>query len=92
MALLLACQAIENKAGRERPYPNAPRTLDIDILLFGEATVQSEKLMVPHPRMRDRAFVLRPLQDVAPHWVTPADLQAVRAQTIEPINSASSRN
>ena len=80
--LLHACQAIENRAGRERPYPNAPRTLDIDILLFGEAAVASEALKVPHPRMRDRAFVLVPLQEIAPHCVSTEDLQKVADQTV----------
>lgn len=84
---LHACQAIENDAGRERPYPNAPRTLDIDILLFGEATIKSEKLTVPHPRMRERAFVLLPLQELDPQLVNPKDLQFVRSQAIQQINS-----
>jgi 2-amino-4-hydroxy-6-hydroxymethyldihydropteridine diphosphokinase len=85
--LLHACQAIENKAGRERPYPNAPRTLDIDLLLFGEARVQSQELSIPHPRMRERGFVLLPLRDVAPHLVSAADLHHVRFQTVRQINS-----
>jgi 2-amino-4-hydroxy-6-hydroxymethyldihydropteridine diphosphokinase len=65
--LLKAFQAIENAAGRERPYVNAPRTLDIDMLLYGNAEIQSPFLTVPHPRMMDRAFVLVPLSDLAPH-------------------------
>ena len=80
--LLHACQAIENRAGRERPYPNAPRTLDIDILLFGEATVASKELMVPHPRMKNRAFVLVPLHEIAPHCVGTVDLQQVADQSV----------
>lgn len=80
--LLHACQAIENRAGRERPYPNAPRTLDIDILLFGEAKVASKELMVPHPRMRDRAFVLVPLREIAPHCVGTEDLQQLADQSV----------
>lgn len=82
MALLLACQAIENKAGRERPYPNAPRTLDIDILLFGEAIIQSKDLIVPHSRMWERAFVLLPLKEIAPQWVSATDLQRIDSQQI----------
>lgn len=84
-ALLDALQAIENAAGRERPYPNAPRTLDLDILLYGDAHVDSLRLAVPHPRMRGRAFVLHPLADVAPERVSKADLQAVQDQTIAPM-------
>ena len=86
---LHACQAIENKAGRERPYPNAPRTLDIDILLFGDGSTKSEKLTIPHPRMRERAFVLLPLQELDAELVNPGDLQAVHAQAIQQIKSIS---
>jgi 2-amino-4-hydroxy-6-hydroxymethyldihydropteridine diphosphokinase len=83
---LHACQAIENKAGRERPYPNAPRTLDIDLLIFGEAIVQSAELSIPHPRMRQRGFVLLPLKDVAPHLVSAAELQLVQTQPVRQID------
>ena len=85
--LLHACQAIENRAGRERPYRNAPRTLDIDILLFGEANIISEELILPHPRMKDRAFVLVPLNEIAPQWVIASDLQKVKAQAVRLIPS-----
>jgi len=80
--LLQALQAIEQAAGRERPYPNAPRTLDLDLLLYGHARIDSPRLTVPHPRMWGRAFVLRPLADVAPEWVSAEQLQAVQDQTI----------
>ena len=83
---LHACQAIENKAGRERPYSNAPRTLDIDLLIFGEAIVQSAELSIPHPRMRQRGFVLLPLKDVAPHLVSAAELQLVQTQPVRQID------
>jgi len=82
---LHACQAIENRAGRERPYLNAPRTLDIDILLFGEANIQSEELLIPHPRMRARAFVLFPLSEIATHLVSAADLRQVAGQSIQKV-------
>lgn len=81
--LLAQLQAIEARAGRERPYRNAPRTLDLDLLLFGSARMASERLTVPHPRMNERAFVLVPLADIAPALVTPAQLQAVAGQWIE---------
>jgi 2-amino-4-hydroxy-6-hydroxymethyldihydropteridine diphosphokinase len=88
-ALLDALQTIENAAGRERPYLNAPRTLDLDILLYGDARIDSPRLTVPHPRMQGRAFVLYPLADVAPDRVSGADLLAVRDQPITPVESAS---
>ncbi len=80
--LLQHLQAIEQAAGRERPYPNAPRTLDLDLLLYGDARIDSPRLTVPHPRMRERAFVLHPLADVAPHRVSAAELAAVAGQRI----------
>jgi 2-amino-4-hydroxy-6-hydroxymethyldihydropteridine diphosphokinase len=64
---LLAClQAIEQAHGRERPYRNAPRTLDLDLLWYGGAIIREPSLTVPHPRLHERAFVLRPLMDLAP--------------------------
>ena len=62
--LLAALQALENEAGRERPYPNAPRTLDLDILLYGQQNISTSALTVPHPRMTQRAFVLIPLLQI----------------------------
>lgn len=82
-ALLQSLQAIEHAAGRERPYRNAPRTLDLDILWFGDEVIDTADLVVPHPRIAERAFVLRPLADLAPGRVTAAALQAVAAQAIE---------
>lgn len=84
-ALLDALQAIEQQAGRERPYRNAPRTLDLDLLLFGGARVDSPRLTVPHPRMGQRAFVLVPLAEIAPMLVDAAQLAAVAAQAIDKI-------
>ena len=89
-ALLDALQAIENAAGRERPFPNAPRTLDLDLLLYGDACIDSPRLTVPHPRMGSRAFVLHPLADVAPGRVAPAELQAVQDQPIAPLSEDAS--
>jgi 2-amino-4-hydroxy-6-hydroxymethyldihydropteridine diphosphokinase len=66
LSLLDLLQAIEQEHGRERPYRNAPRTLDLDLLLYGTQTIDTPRLSVPHPRMHQRAFVLRPLQDLAP--------------------------
>ncbi len=81
-ALLQALQSIEQAAGRERPYRNAPRTLDLDILWFGGQAIDTPELTVPHPRMAERAFVLRPLADLAPERVEASALQAVAAQDI----------
>ena len=78
--LLLQMQHIERRAGRERPYRNAPRTLDLDILLFGSAHISSAALTVPHPRMNQRAFVLVPLAQVAPELVGREVLHAVSRQ------------
>jgi len=66
LALLRALQAIEAEAGRERPYPNAPRSLDLDLLLHGERVVDSDTLVLPHPRLHRRAFVVLPLLELAP--------------------------
>ncbi|RJP63723.1 MAG: 2-amino-4-hydroxy-6-hydroxymethyldihydropteridine diphosphokinase [Comamonadaceae bacterium] len=82
-ALLDALQAIEQQAGRERPYRNAPRTLDLDLLLYGDARIDSPRLTVPHPRMGERAFVLLPLAEIAPALVSAAQRQAVTGQRID---------
>lgn len=84
-ALLLALHALERAAGRERPYRNAPRTLDLDLLLYDDAHIDSSQLTVPHPRMTERAFVLRPLAELAPERVPPALLEAVRDQDCTPL-------
>ena len=81
--LLHAFQRIEQLAGRERPYPNAPRTLDIDLLLFGDGEIQSPELQVPHPRMRERAFVLLPLSELAPERVAADEIRNVQAQVVK---------
>lgn len=64
-ALLAGLQAIEQAHGRERPYPNAPRTLDLDLLLYGSRRIEAPGLTVPHPRLHRRAFVLAPLAEIA---------------------------
>lgn len=64
--LLQALLAVEQVHGRERPYFNAPRTLDLDLLLYGDAVIKSDTLTVPHPRMTQRAFVLIPLLQIDP--------------------------
>ncbi|MCX7252653.1 MAG: 2-amino-4-hydroxy-6-hydroxymethyldihydropteridine diphosphokinase [Burkholderiales bacterium] len=81
--LLHALQALELQAGRERPYRNAPRTLDLDLLLYGDAVIDQPDLSVPHPRLRERAFVLLPLAEISPALVSADELQAVADQAIE---------
>ena len=80
--LLEALHSLEEDAGRERPWRNAPRTLDLDLLLYGQARIESAALVVPHPRMHERAFVLVPLAEVAPALVPPEALAAVTSQVI----------
>ena len=82
LALLAQLQQLEQAAGRARPYRNAPRTLDLDLLLYGTAQIKHPDLEVPHPRMLERAFVLVPLAEIAAHCVSARQLQAVQGQSI----------
>lgn len=70
-AMLDTLLAIERRFGRERPHAGAPRTLDLDLILFGDAVVNEPGLAVPHPRFRERRFVLEPLAEIAADWVDP---------------------
>ncbi len=88
--LLHILQSLELSHGRVRPYRNAPRTLDLDLLLYGTRAIQEPDLIVPHPRMHERAFVLRPLADLAPDMLLPqgpiqALLDACSDQALSPI-------
>jgi 2-amino-4-hydroxy-6-hydroxymethyldihydropteridine diphosphokinase len=69
--LLAGLQEIERAHGRERSFPNAPRTLDLDLLLYGDLVLALPTLTVPHPRLHERAFVLAPLVELAPEVVVP---------------------
>jgi 2-amino-4-hydroxy-6-hydroxymethyldihydropteridine diphosphokinase len=80
--LLQQLQQLEELAGRERSFRNAPRTLDLDVLLYGQASIQSPDLVLPHPRMWGRAFVLVPLAEIAPERVTAEQLAGVASQRI----------
>lgn len=82
--LLQHLQRLELAAGRERPWRHAPRTLDLDLLLYGDARIDSPALTVPHPGLGQRAFVLVPLAEIAPQRVDPAALQAASDQAIAP--------
>ena len=81
--LLDALQAIELAHGRERPYRHAPRTLDLDLLLYDELTLETPRLTLPHPRLGERAFVLRPLLEIAPELIQLAAGEGWQAQRIE---------
>lgn len=81
-ALLERLLAIERAAGRERPYPNAPRVLDLDLLRYGSGRIDSPQLTLPHPRLRGRAFALRPLADLMPAEVPGDWLAAVADQPL----------
>jgi len=70
-ALLHHCQSIELTFGRERPFRNAPRTLDLDLLLYADEIINQASLSLPHPRMTERAFVLHPLLEIAPDITIP---------------------
>lgn len=70
-ALLVALQSLEHQQGRERPFRNAPRTLDLDLLLYGGRVMQDISLTLPHPRLHQRAFVLLPLLELAPQLMHP---------------------
>lgn len=69
--LLAELQGIESRHGRRRSFADAPRTLDLDLLLFGDQRIDQPQLVVPHPRMHERAFVLRPLVEIAPQALIP---------------------
>ena len=83
LALLDELQVIEDRFGRERPYRNAPRTLDLDLLLYGQQRIVTPRLTVPHPRLRERAFVLVPLAEIAPDLALPVPAD----QRVERIDS-----
>jgi 2-amino-4-hydroxy-6-hydroxymethyldihydropteridine diphosphokinase len=70
-ALLDWLLSIERERGRERPRPGAARTLDLDLILHGDAIVSTKRLTLPHPRFRERIFVLQPLAEIAPEMVDP---------------------
>ena len=84
--LLAELQALEQRHGRKRSFPNAPRTLDLDVLLYGNARIQSDTLTVPHPRMHERAFVLKPLLEIAPELPLRKQLVSCKDQKVERID------
>ncbi|MBN1569953.1 MAG: 2-amino-4-hydroxy-6-hydroxymethyldihydropteridine diphosphokinase [Acidobacteria bacterium] len=77
--LLSLCQNIEFSRGRIRTFPNAPRFLDLDILFFGNLILEQENLIIPHPRIQERRFVLEPLAEIAPDFVHPVLKKTIRS-------------
>jgi 2-amino-4-hydroxy-6-hydroxymethyldihydropteridine diphosphokinase len=77
-ALLELLLDVERRFGRERPYPGAPRTLDLDLILYGDHVIEEPGFVVPHPRFRERRFVLEPLAEIAPDWVDPVSGRTIR--------------
>lgn len=77
--LLSFCQEIETSRGRIRAFPNAPRTLDLDILLYGDIVTNQEHLIIPHPRLQERKFVLEPLVQIAPDIIHPVLGKSMRS-------------
>lgn len=71
LALLDVCQAIEEKMGRKRLIRWGPRNIDLDLLLYGEEKIEDPRLLVPHPRLTERLFVLQPLADICPQRIVP---------------------
>ena len=76
--LLTMLLDIEKRFGRERPFPGAPRTLDLDLILYGDDIIDTPDLLVPHPRFRERRFVLEPLAELAPELRHPVTKKTVR--------------
>ena len=77
--LLSLCQKIETSGGRVRTFPNAPRTLDLDILLYGDAVINQADLVIPHPRLWERKFALEPLAQIAPDLLHPVLRKPIRS-------------
>jgi 2-amino-4-hydroxy-6-hydroxymethyldihydropteridine diphosphokinase len=78
MELLSMTQEVEEGMGRRRSFANAPRTIDVDLLAYGERVMRTEALTLPHPRLHLRGFVLHPLAEVAPGWRHPVLLRTAR--------------
>lgn len=76
-AILDVLLAVEQGFGRERPYARAPRTIDLDLVLYGDQVISAPGLTVPHPRFRERRFVLEPLAEIAPDWIDPVTGKSV---------------
>jgi 2-amino-4-hydroxy-6-hydroxymethyldihydropteridine diphosphokinase len=78
LELLAAAQEVERALGRRRSFANGPRTIDVDLLAYGDRVMRTEDLTLPHPRLHLRGFVLHPLAEVAPEWRHPVLLRTAR--------------
>jgi 2-amino-4-hydroxy-6-hydroxymethyldihydropteridine diphosphokinase len=76
--LLTVMLEIERRLGRERPHAGAPRTVDLDLILYGDLVLDEPGLTVPHPRFRERLFVLEPLTEIAADWIDPVSGKTIR--------------
>jgi 2-amino-4-hydroxy-6-hydroxymethyldihydropteridine diphosphokinase len=76
--LLTVMLEIERRLGRERPHTGAPRTVDLDLILYGDVVLDEADVTVPHPRFRDRRFVLVPLAEIAADWIDPVSGKSIR--------------
>jgi 2-amino-4-hydroxy-6-hydroxymethyldihydropteridine diphosphokinase len=84
--LLAELLEIERRFGRKRPHPGAARTLDLDLILYGDAVIDEPGLAVPHPRFRERRFVLEPLAEIAAEWIDPVTGKTI-AELLESVGS-----
>ncbi len=82
--LLDTCRKVEDGLGRQRPYLNAPRTIDIDILLLKGVSISTPDLIIPHPRMEERPFVIYPLSEIAPHVALPSGRPIIEVKNALP--------
>ncbi len=83
--LLTELQKLEDQYGRKRPFKNAPRTLDLDLIFYDDLILNSDRLTLPHPRWSERAFVVLPMMDICPDRVSQAQLDAIKNQFIQRI-------
>jgi 2-amino-4-hydroxy-6-hydroxymethyldihydropteridine diphosphokinase len=89
-AVLDLLLSIEQQFGRERPYAGAPRTIDLDLIFYGESVINAPGLIVPHPRFRERRFVLEPLAEIASDWMDPVTGKTIREllEHVSPVGRA----